>query len=183
MLKNFFIIVLLFLLNQVSAAEKEKIISNFEKINNLSFDFEQNINGKIETGNCIIQYPKKIFCKYSTKNNKILVSNGKSIVIKTDSGSYYLYPLKNTPLNMLLDKKFLLKEIDKLKSKENKKHFLIYSISRDGAIIDIFFDKKYYYLNKWQMLDIYQNLSITHLSKILINQKIDEKIFILPKSN
>ena len=27
---------------------------------NLSFKFEQNINGKVENGNCIIQYPKKI---------------------------------------------------------------------------------------------------------------------------
>tara|TARA_Y200000002_G_C22456347_1_gene568491 strand:+ start:6 stop:557 length:552 start_codon:yes stop_codon:yes gene_type:complete len=183
MLKNFFILVLLFFFNYASATEKEKIISNFEKINNLSFDFEQNINGKIEKGNCIIQYQKKIFCKYSSKNNKILVSNGKSIVIKTDSGSYYLYPLKSTPLNLILDKKFLLEEINKLKSKENKKHFLIYSISRDGTIIDVFFDKKNYYLNKWQILDIYQNLSVTHLSKILINQEIDQKIFILPKSN
>ena len=43
---------------------KENIINNLTNIKNLSFKFEQNINGKIETGNCIVEYPKKIFCKY-----------------------------------------------------------------------------------------------------------------------
>ena len=41
---------------------KNKIINNFEKINNISFNFKQTINDKIEEGNCIIQYPKKINC-------------------------------------------------------------------------------------------------------------------------
>ncbi|MEK9638647.1 MAG: outer membrane lipoprotein carrier protein LolA, partial [Pelagibacteraceae bacterium] len=57
---------------------KENIINKLININNFSFKFEQNINGKIETGNCVIEYPKKIFCKYDKKNNKILVSDGKS---------------------------------------------------------------------------------------------------------
>ena len=38
---------------------KDNIISNLQNIDNLSFDFEQNIKGKIEKGNCIIEYPKK----------------------------------------------------------------------------------------------------------------------------
>ena len=50
---------------------KENIINNLQNTNNISFDFEQNINGKIEKGNCIIEYPKKIFCKYYKSNNKI----------------------------------------------------------------------------------------------------------------
>ena len=41
------------------ASIKENIIINLQNIDNLSFDFEQNINGKIEKGNCIIEYPKK----------------------------------------------------------------------------------------------------------------------------
>ena len=56
---------------------------NLKNTKNLNFEFEQNINGKIENGNCIIQYPKKIFVNM-LKNNKILVSNGKSLVIKTN---------------------------------------------------------------------------------------------------
>ena len=62
---------------------KDDVISKMQNTNNFSFNFEQNINGKVETGNCIVEYPKKIFCKYKKANNKILVSNGKILAIKT----------------------------------------------------------------------------------------------------
>jgi outer membrane lipoprotein-sorting protein len=64
---------------------KENIINNLQNTDNLSFDFEQNINGKIEKGNCVIEYPKKIFCNYNVDDSKILVSNGRYLVIKTDN--------------------------------------------------------------------------------------------------
>ena len=35
----------------------------------------------------------------------------------------------------------------------------------------------------WQTEDIYQNLTITFISSIKINQKINQKLFILPNSN
>ena len=85
----FFILIFIFSINNVSASIKENIINKFKNIENISFNFEQNINGKIENGNCTIEYPKKIYCKY-LKNNKILVSNGKSLVIKTKSSFYSL---------------------------------------------------------------------------------------------
>ena len=44
-----------------------------------------------------------------------MVSNGKSLVIKNAlSNQSYIYPLKKTPLNLILDKKFLINEIKKL---------------------------------------------------------------------
>ncbi|MDA7562592.1 outer-membrane lipoprotein carrier protein LolA, partial [Candidatus Pelagibacter sp.] len=73
--------------------------------NTLSFSFVQKINDKSEDGKCVIRYPKKIWCEYNNSNKKIIVSNGKSLVIKNrNSGSYYIYPLKKTPLFYLLDK-------------------------------------------------------------------------------
>ena len=60
MIKKILILLLLFnLLNIAHAAFKDEIISNLEKTNNLSFNFKQTINEKIEEGNCIIEYPKK----------------------------------------------------------------------------------------------------------------------------
>ena len=56
----FFIFIYLFFFSNSQADNKDKIIENLESTKNLSFKFEQNINGKIENGNCIIQYPKKI---------------------------------------------------------------------------------------------------------------------------
>ena len=60
MIRFFFpLLLLLSLINQAKAENKTKIISKFEKINNMSFEFKQNINGRIEDGKCIIKYPKK----------------------------------------------------------------------------------------------------------------------------
>ena len=93
-----------------NAEYKEKIIQNLKSTKNFNFKFEQNNNGNIENGNCTIEYPKKIFCEYARSNNKILVSNGKSLVIKTRT-SYYRYPLEKTALNLILDKNFLINKI------------------------------------------------------------------------
>ena len=46
-----------------------------------------------------------------------------------------------------------------------------------------FFDKKTLNLIGWQTEDIYQNLVVTYIYKIQYNQKIDKKIFKLPKNN
>ena len=64
--KKIILIYLLILLPEISTANiKENIIYNLQNTQNLNFDFEQNVNGKIETGNCTIEYPKKIFCRYN----------------------------------------------------------------------------------------------------------------------
>ena len=52
------------LFNNSYGAAKIKIINNFKQTNSISFDFKQNIEDKTEEGNCIIKYPKKIYCDY-----------------------------------------------------------------------------------------------------------------------
>ncbi len=54
------------------AVTKENIILNFKKIQNISFKFKQTIGKKTEEGNCIIQYPKKIYCIYNNLKKKLL---------------------------------------------------------------------------------------------------------------
>ena len=148
---------------------------------NLNFKFEQNINGKIENGNCIIKYPKKIYCKY-IKNNKILVSNGKSLVIKTRT-SFYRYPLKKTPLDLILDKKFLIKKIGNLKEQILDKTYINFEIVENNNEINIFFDDQTFNLIGWQTKDIYQNVNVTLLYSIQLNQQIDKDLFKLPTQN
>ena len=116
MLKHIVLLIFLILITNSNASNKDKIIENLKNTNNLDFNFEQNVNGKIENGNCTIEYPKKIFCEYAKSNNKILVSNGKSLVIKTMT-SYYRYPLDKTPLNFILDKNFLIDKINILEER------------------------------------------------------------------
>ena len=183
MVKYFFLLILILTIAEAKAVNKKEIISNLKIISNLSFDFEQNINGKIENGRCTLKYPKKIYCKYNLSNNKILVSNGRSVIIKTDIGSYYRYSLKSTPLNLILDKNYLLNEIKNLNENNTKNGFITYSINKDKLKIDIFFDKKTFNLKGWQTLDIYQNISVTNISNLIINQEIDVDQFTLPKPN
>ena len=169
--------------NLAQGSIKENIINKLKKIDNLSFVFEQNINGKTENGNCVIEYPKKIFCKYKKFNDKILVSNGKSLVIKTKSGSYYRYSIKRTPLNYILDKNFLINEIQNLEGRMIDNKFINFKILVEGNEINIFFDSNNYNLIGWQTLDIYQNLSITYINSLKSNQILEKNFFKLPALN
>tara|TARA_B100000900_G_scaffold402798_1_gene409084 strand:- start:650 stop:1198 length:549 start_codon:yes stop_codon:yes gene_type:complete len=182
MKKNLIILFFLFSITETSASIKDKIIQNLKNTNNLTFNFEQNVNGKTQNGNCALLFSKKIFCKYDLKNNKILVSNGKSIVIKT-SNSYYLYPLKRTPLNLILNKDFLLKKIENTNERLIDDKFVNFKFFENDFEVNIFFDFNSYNLIGWQTNDIYQNLSITFLSSIKKNQKLKKSLFNLPKQN
>ena len=177
------IVLLFFFLTINSNAEiKNKIIQNLKNTNNLDFKFEQNINGKIENGNCTIEYPKKIFCEYAKSNNKILVSNGKSLVIKTRT-SYYRYPLNKTPLNLILDKNFLINKIYGLEERIVDGYLINYRILDKDNEINVFFDNQSYDLIGWQNTDIYQNFNITFISSIRKNRVISKKLFKLPSQN
>jgi len=181
MIKKIFIILLIFFFSKANASYKKQIISDLKKINNLTFEFEQKINEKVEKGNCTIEYPKKIFCEYYKSNNKVLVSNGKSLVIKTNnSGSYYRYPLNKTPLNLILDKEFLINKIIDLNERIVDEKYINYTILENDFEINIFFDKQNFNLVGWQTSDVYQNLNVTFISNLKKNQKIDQKIFNLP---
>ena len=181
MLKYFYIFIFSFLITGSNADNKENIINNLKKIKNINFEFEQNINEKIESGKCIVEYPRKIFCEYLGKNNKILVSNGKSLVVKTKA-SYYRYPLKKTPLNFILDKNFLINKIYNLEERVINESFINYKINENGSEINIFFDNNSFNLIGWQTKDIYQNLNITFLSSVKKNEPINKNIFKLPSS-
>jgi outer membrane lipoprotein-sorting protein len=168
--------------DSVDASIKENIILKLKKTNNLSFNFKQTIEEKNENGKCIIKYPKKMYCEYNNNNRKIIVSNGKSLVIKNrNSGTYYIYPLIKTPLVYLLDKDYLIKKINSLKSRDIENKYLNFTIMEKNNEINIFFDKKTFNLIGWQIEDIYQSLTITFISSIKINQEINDDFFILPQ--
>ncbi|MDC3138494.1 outer-membrane lipoprotein carrier protein LolA [Candidatus Pelagibacter sp.] len=178
-----YLIIIFFVLTFYSNAEiKEKIIQNLKNTKNLDFKFEQNVNGKIENGNCTIEYPKKIFCEYARSNNKILVSNGKSLVVKTIT-SYYRYPLEKTPLNVILDKNILINKIKSLKERTIDNNLINFTIFENNNEISIFFDKQTYDLIGWQNTDMYQNFNITFLSSIRKNRVLSKNLFNLPTQN
>ena len=181
MFKYLSILIFFIFCSNTYAGNKDKILEKLQNTENLKFNFEQNINGKIENGNCTIEYPKKIYCKYQ-KNNKILVSNGKSLVVRTIT-SYYKYPLNKTPLNLILDKNFLIKKIYDLEENILGKNYINFVIKENDHEINVFFDDKTFNLIGWQTVDIYQNINVTYLSSISINQQIKTNLFKLPTQN
>ena len=182
MFKYFSLFFILFFVFNSNAEVKDKIILNLKNTNNLNFKFEQNTNGKIENGQCTIEYPKKIFCEYARNNEKILVSNGKSLVVKTIT-SYYRYPLEKTPLNLILDKNYLIDKISELEEKIVDSNLVNYTINDKDNKISIYFDNNTYDLIGWQNTDIYQNFNITFLSSIRKNRVLSKNLFKIPTQN
>ena len=176
-----FIIIFFYPLN-IFASSKELIKNKLDQTNNISFKFIQKIGNKTEKGECVILYPKKILCKYDDIYNKILVSNGRSLVINSNKIKNYLrYKLKDTPLDLILDKKFLLKELNQVEVMRENDETFSFEIKHNNNLLNIFFDKKNYEIKGWTTTDIYQNKVETKLLNIEVNIMIDEKLFRIQK--
>ena len=185
-MKKIFIVFfyLCFFFNNLKASEVINIINNFNEIENLSFSFKQNINDKEEKGNCIIEYPKKIYCLYENSSEKLLVSDGKSLVIKNQRiNQYYIYPIEKTALNLILDKNFLISKIKETNVDLIDDKFYRFKFDESENSVNIFFDKKTLNIIGWQNIDIYQNLVITYLFDLKINLPLKKNQFKLPSIN
>ena len=174
-----FILIFFFLFqNSGNASVKSKIVSNLKLTENLKFNFIQKIGKKIEEGECIVSYPKKIFCKYNDRYNKILVSNGKSLVINSDrSNQYYRYRMDKTPLNLILDKNFLINKMADSENLSNSLNYYSFKIIHEKTTIIIHFDKNTLNLIGWTTIDIYQNKVETKISNVEKNLMINNNIF------
>ena len=177
-MKYIILVLIFFYPLNVLASSKEQIKNKLKETNNMSFKFIQKIEKKTEKGECIISYPKKILCRYDDIYNKILVSNGKSLVINSKKIKNYLrYQLKDTPLNLILDKNFLLDKLDQVETiKENDETFS-FKIVHNSDLLNIFFDKINYEIKGWTTTDIYLNKVETKLSNVETNIMIDERLF------
>ena len=185
-MKKIFIVFfyLCFFFNNLKASEVINIINNFNEIENLSFSFKQNINDKEEKGNCIIEYPKKIYCLYENNNEKLLVSDGKNLVIKNQRiNQYYIYPIEKTALNLILDKNFLISKIKETNVDLIDDKFYRFKFDESENSINIFFDKETFNIIGWQNIDIYQNMVITYLFDLKINLPLKKNQFKLPSIN
>ena len=168
----------IFIQNLANASAKFKIIENLKEIKNIQFNFIQKIGKKTESGSCIISYPKKILCKYDDLYKKILVSNGKSLIINSKKNNQYLsYALKKTPLNYILDKEFLIKKMNESSEKNNDISNYSLNIEYEHNLITVYFNKNDFNILGWETIDIYQNKVETLISNVEKNIDIDINIF------
>ena len=82
-----------------------------------------------------------------------------------------------------MDKDFLIGKIYNLDEKDKNSLFINYEITDSNNQLNIFFDRGNFNLIGWETKDVYQNLSITYLNSIKINQKINQNLFKLPIQN
>ena len=93
-----------------SLAEKislNKISDYINGLTSLQADFEQvNSDGSIDTGKLYIRRPGKMRLEYTAPNNALVIAGAGSVAIFDDKSKNgpTLFPLKKTPLNLLLKK-------------------------------------------------------------------------------
>tara|TARA_B100001013_G_scaffold253051_1_gene157600 strand:+ start:537 stop:1127 length:591 start_codon:yes stop_codon:yes gene_type:complete len=181
-LKTISIILIIILLNSNSfSSPKEEIIINLNKTSNFSFDFIQKIKDEIEIGYCQIKYPRLIHCLYNNKKKKEIISTGKSLIIRNNrDNKFYIYPLKSTPLYYILDKDYLIKQIQNLEKIKISNDIFELNFTKQNNLIIVYFDRKSFDLKGWKTIDVYQNEVLFEVNNVEKNLIIDPKIFDLP---
>ena len=181
-LKTISIILIIILLNSNSfSSPKEEIIINLNKTSNFSFDFIQKIKDEIEIGYCQIKYPRLIHCLYNNKKKKEIISTGKSLIIRNNrDNKFYIYPLKSTPLYYILDKNYLIKQIQNLEKIKISNDIFELNFTKQNNLIIVYFDRKSFDLKGWKTIDVYQNEILFEVKNVQKNLIIDPKIFDLP---
>ena len=183
MKKSFFLIIFFLILSTNSYSDiNKKIIEKLESFDNFTFDFSQKINNDIETGFCIIKFNAKINCVYKD-TKKIIVSNGEILIVKSRvSNIPNFYKLEETPFYNLLNKRFLIEELESgnLQKIEDKYYLEVF---KDNIEINIYFDQKNFYLKGWETTDIYNNVVSTNIYIKEVNKIVSDDLFDIKKYN
>ena len=169
------ILIIFFIFAQKHGFTEPRIIKKISETANFAFDFEQLINDKKETGNCIISFNNKMICKYD-ETGKLIVSNGKTLLIKNKNSNFAnTYKTENTYFKYFLNKGFLISKIEG-NVIEKEQNFLL-SINDQSNQLNIFFDKKNHLIKGWETIDLYGNKVRTNIVVKNINQELSDSIF------
>ena len=178
MIKYLIFCILIILNFNANASIKNEIQKKLKSTYSVDFEFEQKINNKIEKGNCKVSYPKKIYCLYNDRFEKVMVSNGKSLIINSKKIiNYYNYKLKDTPLNLILDKEFLTKKLDEIENINENSETYFFKVEFNNNLLTIFFDKNNYNIKGWTTIDVFNNKVETILFNVKTNLMLDNNIF------
>ena len=181
---KFYKIFTIFILLSVnlSADEKDQIVTQLNNLNSLEFTFNQIVNDKTEKGSCLLEFPGKLKCNYFDDKKKELVIKNKRLAItqKRYDKTYY-YPISKSPfLNILYKDKLLnIVRFGELEL-SNQIIKLIYLSDNE---ITIFFDRKTLDLKGWQIIDQYNNSINFSLNIIAKNDVFKKGTFKIPEIN
>ena len=181
---KFFKIFTIFILLSVdlSADEKDQIVTQLNNLNSLEFTFDQVVNDKIEKGSCLLEFPGKLKCDYFDDKKKELIINKKKLAItqKRYNKTYY-YPISKSPFLNILYKDKLLEIVKSGKLELSDR--IIKLVYLDENEITVFFDKKTLDLKGWQIIDQYNNNISFTLNIVAKNDVFKKGTFKIPEMN
>ena len=166
----------------LSADEKDQIVTQLNNLNSLEFTFDQIINDKTEKGECLLEFPGKLKCDYFDDKKKELIINKKKLAItqKRYNKTYY-YPISKSPFLNILYKEKLLEIVKSGKLEVSDR--IVKLVYLEENEITVFFDKKTLDLKGWQLIDQYNN-NINFSLKIVAKNDIFKKgTFKIPEMN
>ena len=164
------------------ANEKDKILNKLNGLNSLEFTFNQKINNKIEKGNCILEFPGKLKCKYFDDKEKELVINNKKLAITQKRyNKTYHYPITKSPFLNILYKDKLLEMVQSGKLELTDQ--LVKLIYLSDNEITVLFDRNSLDLKGWQIIDQYNNNINFTLNIIAKNDIFEKSTFKVPEIN
>ena len=168
----------------ISFADLQKnIINKLISTKTMSFNFLQKVEKKGEEGICFIKYPLLMKCKYKNPKGKTLISNGKSIaIIKKKYKKIYRYPIKSTPLFIILDKDKILSLVKSTQpSKIDANTIEFEFVDKKLNRLIILFNRKTLEFKGWKTVDSYTNNVSFIISNTKTNGQIVDSFFIIPK--
>ena len=181
---KFFKIFVFFILisTNLSANEKDQIITQLNNLNSLEFTFDQVVNDKTERGNCLLEFPGKLKCDYFDDKKKELIINKKRLAItqKRYNKTYY-YPISQSPFLNILYKDKLLEIVKSGKLELSDQ--IIKLVYLDHNEITVFFDNKTLDLKGWQIIDQYNNNINFSLKIVARNDVFKKGTFKIPEIN
>ena len=162
---------------------QKKLINKITATKTLSFNFKQKIAEKVEFGNCYIKYPLLMKCFYQNLKQKSVISNGRTVaIIKKKYKKIYYYPIKTTPLFIILKKEKILHVIRNNKPTKIDSSIIEFElIGKKSNKLKIFFDRNSLEFKGWETTDAYSNNVSFIINDLKTNEIIEDKFFKIPK--
>ena len=172
-----------FFISIASADLQTRLINKLTATKTISFDFNQKISDKEETGNCYIKYPLLMKCNYQNIKQKTIISNSKTVaVIKKKYKKIYLYPIKATPLFFILKKEKIINLIRQNKPTKISSNMIEFEfIDQKTNKVKIFFDKNSLDFKGWETRDSYSNDVSFKINNLKTNIQIVDSFFKIPQ--
>ena len=175
-------LIFFFLSVNLSADEKDQIVTQLNNLSSLEFTFDQVVNDKTEKGSCLLEFPGKLKCDYFDDKKKELIINKKRLAItQRRYNKTYYYPISKSPFLNILYKDKLLQIVKSGKLEVTEQ--IIKLIYLDENEITIFFDKKTLNLKGWQIIDQYNNNINFSLNVVAKNDIFKKGTFNIPEMN